>query len=123
MRGEPVKSNLCQCCQKAERTSAKGRTGYNSKYCNSCRNRLQRYKLSPEELRELMEKDVCDLCRVKLSWEPDGDGEQPCIDHCHETGKIRGVLCNSCNLLEGMVDDPIRVLLFLHHLEKYRKNV
>jgi hypothetical protein len=26
------------------------------------------------------------------------------IDHCHETGKVRGVLCNPCNLMVGWVE-------------------
>lgn len=39
------------------------------------------------------------------------------IDHCHKTGKIRGILCNNCNLFLGKFkDDPILVLKSLYYL-------
>lgn len=32
------------------------------------------------------------------------------VDHCHETGKIRGLLCRKCNLLIGFCNDSIEQL-------------
>lgn len=32
------------------------------------------------------------------------------VDHCHETGKIRGLLCQSCNTMLGNAKDSILVL-------------
>lgn len=32
------------------------------------------------------------------------------VDHCHETNKIRGLLCNKCNLSIGCIDDSIEKL-------------
>ena len=29
------------------------------------------------------------------------------VDHCHKSGKIRGVLCNRCNVALGWMDDSI----------------
>jgi len=28
------------------------------------------------------------------------------VDHCHDTGKIRGLLCHKCNSAIGLVEDP-----------------
>ena len=41
-------------------------------------------------------------------------GEQParrlCVDHCHVTGKVRGLLCSPCNLAIGQLkDSPARL--------------
>jgi recombination endonuclease VII len=32
------------------------------------------------------------------------------IDHCHDTGKIRGLLCNNCNSGMGMIGDSVEHL-------------
>lgn len=45
---------------------------------------------------------VCPLCREPIDLSIKGEGV---IDHCHETGEIRGLLHRSCNAALGKVDN------------------
>lgn len=54
---------------------------------------------------EFFTKTNCDICKRHK----DEIGTL-CIDHCHKTNKIRGYLCNACNLSLGMLKDSISTL-------------
>ena len=44
------------------------------------------------------------------------------VDHCHTTGKIRGLLCKKCNLAIGHFDDQIdRLKSAIEYLEKHQE--
>lgn len=45
---------------------------------------------------------TCWLCDIELSK------VMPCLDHDHETGRIRGVLCQNCNGIEGKIHNLVR---------------
>jgi hypothetical protein len=43
------------------------------------------------------------------------------IDHCHATGKVRGILCRACNIALGLADDsPERLRAMAAYLERHR---
>lgn len=48
--------------------------------------------------------------KCKLCLGISADGRRLSVDHCHSTGKVRGLLCNSCNLALGMFKDNTSVL-------------
>jgi hypothetical protein len=41
-----------------------------------------------------------------------------CVDHCHDTGRVRGLLCTACNVgIGNLKDDPDLVLRAHHYLK------
>lgn len=58
-----------------------------------------RYGLTPKQVRSMLESQggVCVLCREVP--------KRPCVDHCHNTGAVRGILCHRCNVRLGGWDD------------------
>ena len=58
---------------------------------------------------EMFEKQngVCDICGLPETKVIRGKIVSLAVDHDHETGKIRGLLCHSCNVsLGGFKDSP-----------------
>jgi Recombination endonuclease VII len=64
------------------------------------RAQLRRYGISLAEYDALLEKQggACAICRKR----PKG---RLCVDHCHVTGMVRGLLCNECNGALGYLKD------------------
>ena len=71
------------------------------------RSRAKFFGLTVEALRKLLKKTRCDLCRVK--FDELGNKQHKHIDHCHKTGKVRGVLCLNCNHALGKLKDNARL--------------
>lgn len=79
---------------------------------------MKNYSITPEEVDALIaqQEEKCLLCGIPL-----GLAKRTLyhIDHCHETGKVRGILCNKCNRGLGFFNDsPAKLRRAILYLSK-----
>lgn len=58
----------------------------------------------------MKQKYECPICRCSLA------ASKPTLDHCHQTGNVRGTLCSTCNSLEGRITKTIQRYGKIGHL-------
>jgi hypothetical protein len=75
---------------------------------NARKYRFKKFNITPEDYDKIFneQKGCCAICgkhqlefKLKLA-----------VDHCHTTGKIRGLCCSNCNLVIGHAHDNVEVL-------------
>ena len=57
-----------------------------------------------------MERNQNGVCAICGQFETHRRGQRLCVDHDHETGKTRGLLCHHCNTGIGLLGDNISTL-------------
>ena len=80
-----------------------------------------KYGLTEGRYYEILEdQNYC--CAICGSPEKDSRRQRFCVDHCHDTGIVRGLLCFSCNVLLGNANDSIGLLEeAITYLKKFPK--
>jgi hypothetical protein len=114
---------ICKRCKKSQGLDCFGWSGYVKKdgkkslctYCKNCQNELRvqrKFGVSYDFYKEILKQQggCCANpgCKALVPGAP--GRKRFYIDHCHLTGKIRGLLCHSCNLALGHVQDKIEKL-------------
>ena len=97
-------------CEKCRTDNRGPRTAYEQ------RRRLRRYGLTQSEYDTMMaiQGGLCPICKTD---QPGPKGW--CIDHDHESGKVRAILCFRCNLSLGMMnEDPAAIRALADYLEQ-----
>ncbi len=77
------------------------------RYLTNRKSDLRKYGLTLEQYDKLekMQKGKCAICRsTELN-------KKLAIDHCHKTGKVRGLLCSNCNNGLGKFKDSKKLLV------------
>lgn len=87
--------------------------------CKACRNgrdakkmkSLKQYRISREEYLSILEKQafVCAICG-RSNESRNGRKIRLVVDHCHDTLKVRGLLCGRCNIALGQFHDDKGIL-------------
>lgn len=76
----------------------------------------KRYGITLEQWDELFQKQEgkCRICEIHR----DNSAKDLAVDHCHDTGKVRGLLCVRCNRAIGLLnDDPVLLRKAVKYLE------
>lgn len=97
-------------CKECQATVQEGRLKERQDYY-----RRWKYDVAPEEYEsKLKEQDGrCAICLVNFTKRP------PHLDHDHETGSFRGILCSGCNTGLGLFkDDPVSLRRAIAYIER-----
>lgn len=108
-------ANECKSCKNKRgklRCSEKRQTEYlKNKDKILEQQRIKTYGINNEQL-DYMRKEQNYRCRICKIHEEQSSGKGLLhIDHCHETGKIRGLLCSKCNIGLGQFNDDPNLLI------------
>lgn len=110
-KGDGVQA-WCKVCHNAyQRATRKRRETPEAKRAQNMR---ARYGIEPEEFERVLETQggMCAICK-----EPPN---RPVLDHDHDSGAVRGVLCHGCNVKLAPVEDMAFRASALAYLEKYK---
>lgn len=78
------------------------------------------YGITKAEWYEILEAQGggCAICKGDGKCGPSLSDRTFHVDHCHETGRVRGLLCAHCNRAIGLLkDDPDIALAAAEYLE------
>lgn len=79
------------------------------------------YDISIEQYHEILEgqNHLCAICHL-----PEVAGRSLSIDHDHDTNKVRGLLCQKCNVAIGMLKEDENIIWnMLEYLKKYKWSI
>lgn len=119
--------SICKLCHNAmyrnnyKNNSKKYREYTNSKpYRSELRRKanLKKFGLTIQQYEEMLQQQnsVCAICAEKCI-----SGKRLAVDHCHETGKVRQLLCRRCNQSMGKFnDDPVLLQKVVDYLVKWQ---
>ena len=81
----------------------------------------RRYGLTGEDYERMLanQDGVCCICRRPERTRSDGSFRPLSVDHDHATGRVRGLVCNTCNRLVGLFESELGLAIrrYVTHAE------
>ena len=80
------------------------------------------YGISLEQYEQMFteQKGVCAVCKLPEFRIKRGSYKSLDVDHNHDTGQVRGLLCSACNSSLGLLsEDPERILALFDYVVKH----
>ena len=97
--------------------------GTKNRYCRLC-DRVKKYGITGADYKTLLAKQDhrCRICGTEhYDGVRDGMDSPLVVDHCHDTGAVRGLLCPKCNMAIGLLgDDPATVQAATDYLRSHK---
>lgn len=67
--------------------------------------------------------EQCGVCAI-CGGDPGGGRKNFCVDHDHQTGAVRGLLCNACNRAIGLLkDNCVAMACAIDYLKKHKNDI
>lgn len=85
---------------------------------SNLRRRCKKRGITVDQYFEMLktQNNKCEICLNVFNAKKDC-----AIDHCHETGKVRSLLCDNCNTMLGLSKESINTLeRSIKYLQKYK---
>lgn len=110
-------TRLCLYCEQIKNMEEFVKNSCRCKSCSSAFRREKMYGVTVDDFNSMMKKQngECAICGGIREVKEDS----LCVDHCHKTNNVRGLLCNHCNTALGKFEDNIELL---QNAIKYLKN-
>ena len=109
------RKNHCKDCDK--KRVSKSYWEDPSKSRNNDLKRLYGITLNEYNQMLLNQNNQCAICNAT---DPGGKHGKFMVDHCHSTGKVRGLLCKRCNIALGEVrDNPYILQSMIKYLKEH----
>lgn len=108
-----IKNKTCngKCLRCYSRENKKTRANTPAAKAKRRRNKIfGKYKITMSQYEALSRKQS-GKCAICFASPKDMRYGVLCIDHCHRTGKIRGLLCFECNIGLGKFEDKHEILI------------
>jgi len=83
--------------------------------------RMHNYGITLEQYQALykMQGGVCASCGHPETRMYKGNVRNLAVEHCHTTGRVRGLLCHDCNTALGLLrEDPERITALLRYVHE-----